>query len=119
MILGIGVDTAEIARFERSLRRTPALATRLFAEQERMLPVWSLAARFAAKEALIKALGGDHELGWHDMVIPATAGARPSFELTEALAAVRERIGVTNIHLSLTHDGGMATAFVVVEGDPS
>jgi holo-[acyl-carrier protein] synthase len=51
-VIGIGVDVVDIARFEQSLERTPNLSTRLFAESERDLPLPSLAARFAAKEAL-------------------------------------------------------------------
>ena len=58
MIVGIGVDVAEISRLEVALQRTPALASRLFAESERGLPVRSLAGCFAAKEAVAKALGG-------------------------------------------------------------
>jgi holo-[acyl-carrier protein] synthase len=62
-IVGIGVDVVELARFKASLERTPGLAKRLFTEAERALPIESLAARFAAKEALAKALrapGGLH-----------------------------------------------------------
>ncbi|MGH3703259.1 MAG: holo-ACP synthase, partial [Agromyces sp.] len=69
MIAGIGIDVVDIARFERSLIRTPALRERLFAESERDRPARSLAARFAAKEALIKALGGNTVIRWHDMRI--------------------------------------------------
>ena len=57
MIVGIGVDVVDLARFERALSRTPGLRERLFAEAERELPLRSLAGRFAAKEALMKALG--------------------------------------------------------------
>ncbi len=56
-IAGIGVDVVDLARFERAVARTPKLRDRLFAESERGLPLRSLAGRFAAKEALIKALG--------------------------------------------------------------
>ncbi|GAA3581881.1 holo-ACP synthase [Klugiella xanthotipulae] len=118
MIIGIGVDTVEIARFERSLDRTPALAVRLFTEAERGLPVRSLAARFAAKESLIKALGGSDGVSWHDLVVPPRTAGRPAFELSEGLRAALAAVGGDRVHLSLTHDGGMATAFVVVEGGP-
>src|SRR5206468_4151879 len=57
MILGLGVDLVDVARFDATLRRTPALRPRLFTESERGLATQSLAARFAAKEALAKALG--------------------------------------------------------------
>ena len=57
MIVGIGVDAVDVERFRRALERTPRLADRLFTERERTLSVQSLAARFAAKEAFIKAMG--------------------------------------------------------------
>ena len=66
MILGLGVDLVDVARFEATLLRTPALGPRLFTERERGLPVRSLAARFAAKEALAKALGAPRGLHWTD-----------------------------------------------------
>lgn len=115
MILGIGVDTVDIGRFERSLERTPALRARLFTELERTLPTSSLAARFAAKEALIKGLGDSHGLGWHEMEILRDKDRAPSFARTEALARVLESIGGGQVHLSMTHDAGVATAFVIVE----
>lgn len=119
MILGIGVDTVDIARFERSLARTPALRERLFAPAEAQLPIASLAARFAAKEALIKALGGSGGLRWHDMEVARDALRSPSFVATEGLAtAFRER-GADRAHLSMTHDAGLATAFVVLEATGS
>jgi len=66
MIDGIGIDVVDIARFKESLERTPHLAEKLFTESERTKPVASLAARFAAKEALYKALSPTHGLQWHD-----------------------------------------------------
>ncbi|KTR85677.1 holo-ACP synthase [Leucobacter chromiiresistens] len=118
MILGIGVDTVDVARFERTLDRTPRLRERLFAPDERERPVRSLAGRFAAKEALIKALGGSDGLGWHDMEIRRETDRRPTFARTERLLAVLEGAGAAMPHLSVTHDGGIATAFVVVEVEP-
>ena len=115
MILGIGVDTVDIDRFERTLARTPRLVERLFTEAERERPLHSLAARFAAKEALIKALGGSDGLGWHDMEISREPDRGPSFVPTPRLTAALERSGGAMPLVSLTHDGGIATAFVVVE----
>lgn len=124
MILGIGVDTVDIDRFTRHLERTPALRARLFTEAERELPVPSLAARFAAKEALIKALGGSHGLGWHDLEVLRGEGRAPSFADTPALReaggarrdpATSEPYPAVRTHLSMTHDGGVATAFVILE----
>ena len=81
MIVGIGVDVCDVARFEDSLRRTPALAGRLFtaAEQDRpaATATASLAARFAAKEALAKALGAPGGLEWHDAEVVSEPSGRP------------------------------------------
>ena len=115
MILGIGVDTVDIGRFERSLDRTPVLRQRLFTERERELPVSSLAARFAAKEALIKALGDSHGLAWHDMEVLRGEDRAPSFAQSEPLMRELRRLGGDRMHLSMTHDAGVATAFVIVE----
>lgn len=115
MIIGIGVDTVDIARFTGKLSATPGLRERLFTSAERALPTQSLAARFAAKEALIKALGGDEGLQWHMIEILRVPAAAPTFSRTEGLCAVLHARGADFPHLSLTHDGGLATAFVVIE----
>jgi holo-[acyl-carrier protein] synthase len=115
MIRGIGVDTVDIARFERQLERTPRLRERLFVPSEAQLSVASLAARFAAKEALIKALGGAGSLGWHDMAVIRGADRAPSFEATAELARELRGRAADKVHLSMSHDGGIATAFVVLE----
>lgn len=118
MIVGIGVDTVDIGRFERSLERTPALRQRLFTEAERALPTASLAARFAAKEALIKAMGDSRGLGWHDMAVVRGKDRAPLFARTDALARELAAIGADLVHVSMTHDAGVATAFVIVEASP-
>ena len=87
MIVGIGVDLVDIARFERTIERTPRLLERLFAPAERALPLRSLAARYAAKEALIKALGGSDGVHWTEIEITPEA-RRPWFTLTGSTAAV-------------------------------
>lgn len=115
MIAGIGVDTVDLERFERSLERTPALRERLFVASERQLPTESLAARFAAKEALIKALGGSAGLSWHDAVVEKRDSGAPAFGATPGLGKILGERGLEHPHLSLTHDAGVATAFVVIE----
>ena len=115
MITGIGVDTVDIARFERQLERTPALRERLFCAAERGLSTASLAARFAAKEALVKALGGSGELGWQDIEVVRDEYRAPGFARTTRLAAALDARGGAAAHLSMTHDAGVATAFVVIE----
>src|SRR5262249_19473645 len=75
VIVGIGVDLVDVARLDRALRRTPALAARLFTEGERAAPPASLAACFAAKEAVAKALGGPPRPRWAAVeIVHAQAG---------------------------------------------
>jgi holo-[acyl-carrier protein] synthase len=115
MILGIGVDVVDVARFESAVERTPGLLGRVLTPAERDRPSLSRAARFAAKEALAKALGAPRGLAWQDVEIVTESSGAPSFRFSgTVLAAVQSR-GVENSHLSLTHDGGMALAFVVLE----
>ncbi len=114
-IVGIGVDVVDLARFERALSRTPRLRERLFAENERDLPLRSLAGRFAAKEALMKALGATDGVGWHDMrVVPDTEG-NPDLVVSGRAAEIVSARGIASLHLSMSHDAGVAIAFVVAE----
>jgi holo-[acyl-carrier protein] synthase len=115
VIVGIGVDVVDIARFERAIARTPRLVERLFTDVERDRPPHSLAARFAAKEALIKAVGDSTGFRWQDMTVGSDEHRNPSLVVTGATAAQLERRGITDLHLSLSHDGGIATAFVIAE----
>ena len=115
MIVGIGVDVVEIARLERALSRTPALARRLFAESERGLPVASLAARFAAKEAVAKALGAPPGLAWTDVQVRRGDAGRPELAVSGTVARAARALGVSRWHLSLSHDAGVSVAMVVAE----
>jgi holo-[acyl-carrier protein] synthase len=115
MILGIGVDVVDLARFERSAARTPALLMRLFTPAERILPLHSLAGRFAAKEALIKAIGDSTGVRWHDMEVVSNELGNPSFVLHGAVSSIVARRGIDSIHLSMSHDAGVAIAYVIVE----
>ena len=115
-VIGIGVDVVDIARFEQSLERTPSLSERLFVDSERNLPLPSLAARFAAKEALAKALGAPKGLAWHDAVVETDDSGRPTLNMSGSVAAAAARAGVVAVHLSLSHDAGSAVAMVVAEG---
>jgi phosphopantethiene--protein transferase domain len=122
VIVGIGVDLVDLARFDRAATRTPALLERLFTAEEttngagRTLPLRSLAGRFAAKEALIKAVGDSAGMRWHDMRVVSDALGNPSFAVFGAMAGILERRGVTELHLSMSHDGGLAIAYVIAEG---
>ncbi|HEX2313905.1 MAG TPA: holo-ACP synthase [Thermomonospora sp.] len=115
MIVGVGIDVVDIARFARSLERTPGLRDRLFTEVERPMAVRSLAARFAAKEALAKALGAPGGLVWTDAEIRRAPDGRPSVHVRGTVAAAAEDRGVSRWHVSLSHDGGIATAMVIAE----
>ena len=117
MIIGVGIDVVDIARFEQALTRTENLAVRLFTAGERVLPAHSLAARFAAKEALAKALGAPRGLLWTDVEIVSGDRGRPSLLIDGTVAAAAGRLGVTRWHLSLSHDAGIASAVVIAEGD--
>ncbi|SBS73513.1 holo-ACP synthase [uncultured Microbacterium sp.] len=116
MIIGIGVDLVDVPRFEQSLARTPALLQRLFSPAERILKPRSLAARYAAKEALIKALGGSDGVHWTDIEVASEPSGRPVFALSGSTASVVAERGITALHLSLSHDAGLAAAYVVAEG---
>jgi holo-[acyl-carrier protein] synthase len=116
MIVGVGIDLVEIARLDRALQRTPGLATRLFTEREQGLPVRSLAARFAAKEALAKALGAPRGLLWTDAeIVTDPATGRPGLTVSGSIATAAARLGVSRWHVSLSHDAGIATAIVIAE----
>ena len=114
-VIGIGIDIVEIARLATALERTPRLAARLFTEQERDRPIASLAARFAAKEAVAKALGAPGGLKWTDAEVVTAESGQPLLRLTGGVAAAAEARGIRSWHLSLSHDGGLATAMVVAQ----
>ena len=112
MIDGIGIDVVDIARFLESLERTPTLREKLFTESERILNSQSLAARFAAKDALYKALSPSHGLQWHEAEIISAPNGKPEFLFRGEIA---DLVDGAQVHLSLSHDGGIASAMVVVE----
>lgn len=116
MIIGIGVDVVDVPRFGRQLERTPGLLERLFVPAERALNTRSLAARFAAKEAVAKALGAPGGMNWQDCWIALDPHGSPTVEVKDTVAAAAEARGVRRWHLSLSHDGDVATAMVVAEG---
>ncbi len=121
MIIGVGIDVAEIDRFATALDRTPQLADRLFVHGERWLPdgeprgIASLAARFAAKEALAKALGAPRGLRWTDAEVVTADSGRPTLTVRGTVAACADRLGVITWHVSLSHDAGVASAVVIAE----
>jgi len=121
---GVGIDVVDLARFAGALDRHPALAARLFTVAEleragrRADPVPTLAARFAAKEAVMKALGvGVGAIGWHDVEVGSVPSGAPTLAVSGRAAALAAAAGISRWHLSLTHAQTVAMAAVVAEAD--
>ena len=124
MIIGVGIDAIEIDRIRTALTRTPSLSERLFTQTERAacisrcgrLRFGGLAGRFAAKEAVAKALGtGIRGFVFRDIEISNDALGKPVVRLHGRAADVAAALGVANVHLSLTHTDEMAMAHAVAE----
>lgn len=116
MIIGVGIDVVDIPRFGATLERTPRLLERLFTPSERGLRLPSLAARFAAKEALAKSLGAPVGLSWQDANVVKDEWGRPDLEIRGSVLARAEQLKITTLHVSLSHDAGIASAVVIAEG---
>ena len=121
-VKGIGIDLVDIERFRRSLERTPSMRTRLFTVIEldyvapKADPIPSLAARFAAREAVMKALGvGLGAFGFHDVWVERAESGAPSLVVSGQAADLAAAAGVTTWHLSLTHSDHVAAAYVIAE----
>ncbi len=112
MIDGIGIDVVDIERFKASLDRTPGLREKLFTQAESVKPIASLAARFAAKEALAKALNAGKGLAWHEAEVINLESGKPAFLFRGEIA---DLVDGADVHLSLSHDAGIASAMVIVE----
>jgi holo-[acyl-carrier protein] synthase len=119
-MIGVGLDAVEVGRFRRVLARTPGVAARVFTEAERSYgaeardPAPRLAARFAAKEATMKALGvGIGAIGWHDVEVVRAESGAPSLRVTGRAATLAEAQGVTDWRVSLTHTEVAAEAIVI------
>ena len=120
MIVGIGVDAVEIDRFRRSLERTPSMKNRLFTHEELEYvephddPTASLAARFAAREAVMKAMGvGLGAFEFHDVWVQRADSGRPTLAVTGRAEQIANELGVTDWHLSITHTDTTAIAYVI------
>ena len=126
-VSGIGIDAVDVNRFRRVLGRRPALAERMFTEAERADaagrgdPAQHLAARFAAKEAVMKVLGtGIGGFALHDVEVvrgnaPGARRGAPSLRLSDRAAALAAERGVCQWHVSLTHTDQLAMAVVLAE----
>jgi holo-[acyl-carrier protein] synthase len=120
MIRGIGVDAVDIERFRRSLDRTPSMHQRLFTAHElayvapKSDPVPSLAARFASREAVMKAMGlGLGAFGFHDVWVEHSESGEPFLHVTGRAAELACDRGIARWHLSITHTDLVAIAYVV------
>ena len=121
-LIGIGVDLVEVDRMRRTLARTPALVERLFTDAERAYcerrrdPTERFAVRFAAKEAVMKALGvGLGAVGWHEVEVVRAESGRPSLALTGRAADLAAELGVVRWHLTMSHTTRVAEAIAVAE----
>lgn len=128
MIVGFGIDLVEIRRMRALLQRHPERAARrLFTDAERARcedrarPVECYAARFAAKEAFLKALGTGLSggIGWHDVEVAVDEAGRPRLVVRGAAAERLEALGGTRTHLSFSHEAGTSVAAVVIEAPES
>jgi holo-[acyl-carrier protein] synthase len=116
VIVGVGIDVVDVARFGETLGRTPAMRERLFTPLELETSLASLAARFAAKEALAKALGAPVGLHWLDAEVQTAETGRPSLVMKGSVAARAAELGVVHTHVLLSHDAGISSAVVILEG---
>ncbi|HWF87348.1 MAG TPA: holo-ACP synthase [Pyrinomonadaceae bacterium] len=124
MIISIGIDIIEVARIREVLLRTPRFADRVFTVAERaycdsrgVVAAQHYAARFAAKEAALKALqtGWRGGISWQDVEISARESGAPFLIFRGEVLAVFEKFGATATHLSMSHTTEHAIAQVVLE----
>jgi holo-[acyl-carrier protein] synthase len=125
VIVGVGLDVIPIARIATMLERYGSrMEERLFTPRERAycrsrgLPEQHFAVRFAAKEALLKALGAPPGLRWREIEVLSGVGGAPELHLSGAAALAAAARGVVKQHVSLTHAGDVAAAVVVLERGP-
>ena len=122
-VFGLGIDVTEAARIRRLLERLPRAYERLFSEQERAYcdgfadPWPRYAARFAAKEAGMKAIGTGWRRGvtWQDFEVANLPSGRPTMKFSGKAAEIAQQLGVKNVALSLTHTAEQALAQVLIE----
>lgn len=124
MIVSIGVDIIEVYRIRETLERTPRFSERVFTDAERAYcnakgaaAAQSYAARFAAKEAFLKALqtGWRGKIAWHEIEIVNDEKGAPSLKIKGAALKIFEDSGANKIHLSVSHTTEHATATVILE----
>jgi len=126
VIIGIGIDAVEIERFRQALERTASLKERLFTAEElsyvqpQVDPTASLAARFAAREAVMKALGvGLGAFDFHDVSVCRASSGQPDLLVVGRAQQLATDQGIARWHLSLTHTESIAMAYVIASGTPT
>lgn len=119
-MIGIGIDTVEVPRFRTVAARTPGILDRIFTDRERAYcearrdPTERFAARFAAKEAVMKAMGvGVGSCKWREIEVTKARSGQPSVVLSGGAAAIADRLGVQGWRVSLTHTATVAEAVAV------
>jgi holo-[acyl-carrier protein] synthase len=118
-IVGLGVDICEIARMERALARHPTMRERVFTPEEvaycdgKARPAESYAGRFAAREAVIKALGGYRGKLWQDISITRHPSGAPIIALAGNAKRRADALGITRVLITFTHEKTSAVAFAV------
>jgi len=118
-ILGLGVDLCEVARMERALDRHPTMRARVFTPEEvaycdsKARSAESYAGRFAAREAVIKALGGYRGKRWQDISVTRAPSGAPAIRLTGNAKARADALGIDRILITFTHEKTNAVAFAV------
>ncbi|HQU84470.1 MAG TPA: holo-ACP synthase [Pyrinomonadaceae bacterium] len=124
MIVSIGIDIVEVYRIRETVERTPRFVERVYTEKEReyclkkgAASAQSFAARFAAKEAFLKALktGWRGKISWQDMEILNDALGVPNFEVKGEARNLMENMGANKIHLSISHTTEHAVAQIILE----
>jgi holo-[acyl-carrier protein] synthase len=118
-IVGLGVDICEIARIERALARHPTMRARVFTPEEvdycdgKARPAESYGGRFAAREAVIKALGGYRGKRWHDISVTRHPSGAPIIALAGNAKRRADAMGITRVLITFTHEKTSAVAFAV------
>jgi holo-[acyl-carrier protein] synthase len=116
-VVGIGVDLVDVERVRRLLTRRSTFAERVFTPDEiaycsrQASPAECFAARWAAREACRKALGGVREMRWHDVKVERAPTGAPSLALSGSSLARARALGVSDVMVALTHERTMAAAF--------
>ncbi len=122
-IAGLGVDICEISRMERALARHPTMRARVFTPEEiaycdgKARPAESFAGRFAAREAVIKALGGYRGRNWQDISVTRHPSGAPAITLAGNAERRAGALGISRVLITFTHEKTNAVAFAVAVTD--